>query len=97
MLAAAWNPNLASEYGKMMGEDAILTQTAGWYAPATSLRRSPFSGRNDEYFSEDPFQSGLITAHIIKNVQQKGVYVYMKHFALNDQETNRGANEQVSV
>ena len=97
LLAATWNQELANEYGKLMGEDAILTKTAGWYAPATNLHRSPFSGRNYEYFSEDPFQSGRITANIIKNVQQKGVYVYMKHFALNDQETNRAANNQVSV
>ncbi len=97
VLAATWNPELASEYGRLMGEDAIKTKTAGWYAPATNLHRSPFSGRNYEYFSEDPFQSGLITANIIRNVQEKGVYVYMKHFALNDQETNRGANGQVAV
>ncbi|MCR4883762.1 MAG: hypothetical protein K6A68_09335 [Clostridiales bacterium] len=97
VLAATWNQELANEYGKLMGEDAILTKTAGWYAPATNLHRSPFSGRNYEYFSEDPFQSGRITANIIKNIQNKGVYVYMKHFALNDQETNRSANNQVSV
>ena len=97
VLAATWNPELAEEYGSMIGEDAILTKTAGWYAPATNMHRSPFSGRNYEYFSEDPFQSGLITANIIKNVQAKGVYVYMKHFALNDQETNRGSNGQVSI
>ena len=97
VLAATWNQELANEYGKLMGEDAILTKTAGWYAPATNLHRSPFSGRNYEYFSEDPFQSGRITANIIKNIQTKGVYVYMKHFALNDQETNRAANNQVSV
>ncbi len=96
-LAATWNPDLASEYGKLIGEDAILTKTSGWYAPAANLHRSPFSGRNYEYFSEDPFQSGLISANIIKTVQAKGVYVYMKHFALNDQETNRNANGQVAV
>ncbi len=72
-------------------------KTAGWYAPAVNLHRSPFSGRNYEYFSEDPFQTGLIASNIIKTVQQKGVYVYLKHFALNDQETNRNANGQVAV
>ncbi len=97
MLAATWNPDLAEEYGRLMGEDAILTRTAGWYAPATNLHRTPFSGRNYEYFSEDPFQSGLITANITREVQKKGVYVYVKHFALNDQETNRSANGQVAV
>ncbi len=96
-LAATWDPDLASEYGKLIGEDAILTKTSGWYAPAVNLHRSPFSGRNYEYFSEDPFQTGLIASNIIKTVQQKGVYVYLKHFALNDQETNRNANGQVAV
>ena len=96
-LAATWNQELAEEFGKFIGEDAILTKTAGWYAPATNIPRTPFSGRNFEYFSEDPLQSGLITANIIKEVQKKGVYVYMKHFALNDQETNRTAYNQVAV
>ena len=97
MLAATWNQALAEEYGKFIAEDCLITKTSGWYAPATNMHRSPFSGRNYEYFSEDPFQSGIVTANIIKNVQKKGVYVYMKHFALNDQETNRTANGQVSV
>ena len=96
-LAATWNQELAKEFGKFIGEDAILTKTAGWYAPATNIHRTPFSGRNFEYFSEDPIQSGLITAAITQEVQKKGVYVYMKHFALNDQETNRTAYNQVAV
>ena len=96
-LAATWNQELAKEFGKLIGEDAILTRTAGWYAPATNIHRTPFSGRNFEYFSEDPLQSGFITADIIREVQKKGAYVYMKHFALNDQETNRAAYGQVAV
>ena len=96
-LAATWNQDLVREFGRLIGEDAILTKTSGWYAPATNIHRTPFSGRNFEYFSEDPFQSGVITAEIIREVQRKGVYVYMKHFALNDQETNRTANGQVGV
>ncbi len=96
-LAATWNQDLVKEFGKLIGEDAILTRTGGWYAPATNIHRTPFSGRNFEYFSEDPIQSGRITADIIREVQKKGVYVYMKHFALNDQETNRSAYNQVCV
>ena len=96
-LAATWNLDLAKDFGKFIGEDAILTKTAGWYAPATNIHRTPFSGRNFEYFSEDPIQSGLITTGITEEVQKKGVYVYMKHFALNDQETNRSAYNQVAV
>ncbi|MCR4883983.1 MAG: hypothetical protein K6A68_10450, partial [Clostridiales bacterium] len=97
MLAATWNQELALEYGKFIGEDALLTKTSGWYAPATNIHRSPFSGRNYEYFSEDPFLSGRITANIVKTVQEKGVYVYMKHYALNDQETNRSGNGRVAI
>ncbi|MBQ8161830.1 MAG: glycoside hydrolase family 3 C-terminal domain-containing protein [Clostridia bacterium] len=96
-LAATWNQELAAEFGKLIGEDAILTRTAGWYAPATNIHRTPFSGRNFEYFSEDPLQSGVITAAVIREAQAKGCYVYMKHFALNDQETNRSAYHQVAV
>ena len=62
----------------------------GWYAPGVNLHRSPFSGRNTEYYSEDPFMNGVMAATVIKGVQEKGVYANVKHFALNDQETNRG-------
>ena len=97
LLAASWNPDLASEYGKMIGEDALLSRTSGWYAPATNIHRSPFSGRNFEYFSEDPFQSGLIASNITRSVQEMGMYVYMKHFALNDQDTNRSAFNHICI
>lgn len=97
MLASSWNKELASEYGRLLGEDAIRTKTAGWYAPAANLHRTPFSGRNYEYYSEDPVLSGLMMAEEIMAVQEKGVFVYMKHFALNDQETNRGANGNVAI
>ncbi len=62
----------------------------GWYAPGNNIHRSPFSGRNFEYYSEDPALAGQICANVVKGAQSKGVFVMLKHFALNDQETNRG-------
>lgn len=61
----------------------------GWYAPGNNIHRSPFSGRNFEYYSEDPILAGMICANVVKGAQSRGVFVMMKHFALNDQETNR--------
>lgn len=97
MLASTWNPDLAEEYGRMIAEDCIGTKTHGWYAPGTNIHRTPFAGRNFEYFSENPYLSGLVSANIVKNVQNKGVYVYVKHYALNDQETNRSTSGHAAI
>lgn len=97
MLAASWSKDLAAEYGKFIGEDALKTKTSGWYAPAMNLHRTPFSGRNYEYYSEDATLSGELAAVEIQEVQKYGVYAYMKHFALNDQETNRSVNGCVAI
>ena len=97
MLAATWNKELAKEKGDLLGEDALATKTSGWYAPAVNIHRTPFSGRNYEYYSEDPILSGKLSVEETKAVQSKGVYVYIKHFALNDQESNRAANGHVAI
>ncbi|MDO4272078.1 MAG: glycoside hydrolase family 3 protein [Eubacteriales bacterium] len=99
VLASTWNDDLAEEMGKCIGEDSLQLGVAGWYAPAANIHRSPYSGRNFEYYSEDSFLSGKMSAKEISGAQSKGVIVFMKHFALNDQETNRTgiaifANEQ---
>ena len=97
VIASSWNKDLAYQMGKIVGENGLYGDEAqtqlpysGWYAPAVNLHRSPFSGRNFEYYSEDPVLSGKMAVNTINGAAQKGVYSDLKHFALNDQETNRG-------
>ena len=89
VLASSWNDDLAREMGLAIGEDGLELGYTGWYAPSMNLPRSPYSGRNFEYFSEDPTLSGAMSAAIVDGAQEKGVLVFIKHFALNDQEANR--------
>lgn len=98
--ACTWNRDLAKQFGEMIGDMAHDMHVAGWYAPAMNIHRSAFSGRTFEYFSEDSLLSGAMASNEIAGAKSKGVYSFMKHFALNDQETNRTnmvctwANEQ---
>lgn len=89
MIAATWNTDLAHSFGESIGKMADDMGVSGWYAPAMNIHRSAFAGRNFEYYSEDGVLSGAIAAHAIMGSQEQGVYAFMKHFALNDQETNR--------
>ena len=98
LLAQTYNLELATKQAHAIGNESLVGDIKGdglpypgWYAPAVNLHRSPFSGRNTEYYSEDPFISGKFAAQVIKGVQEKGVYCNVKHFAVNDQETNRSA------
>ena len=98
--ACTWNKDLAKQFGEMIGDMAHDMHVAGWYAPAMNIHRNAFSGRTFEYFSEDSLLSGAMASNEIAGAKSKGVYSFMKHFALNDQETNRTnmvctwANEQ---
>jgi len=101
MLGATWNTDLVFRMGEVFGTEAHEIGVGGLYAPACNIHRSPFAGRNYEYVSEDGFLSGAIVEAEIRGIQSKGVYTYLKHFALNDQETHRDngglvtwANEQ---
>ncbi len=100
LTACTFNPRLAYERGKAMGQEGLSNNVQGLYAPAMNLHRSPFGGRNGEYISEDPLISGVISAEIMSGAADGGIYTYMKHFALNEQESNRQdmamtwANEQ---
>ena len=100
MIASTWNTDLALEFGESIGKMADEMNVSGWYAPAMNTHRSAFAGRNFEYYSEDGVLAGRIAANAVIGAEKHGVYAYIKHFALNDQETNRNvmlctwANEQ---
>lgn len=89
MLANTWNKEIAYQMGKSVGKEADEMDVSGWYAPAMNIHRTAFGGRNFEYYSEDGLLSGVMAANEVKGAAEYGVYGYMKHFALNDQETNR--------
>ena len=89
MIAATWNKDLAHAFGDSIGQMANEMNTSGWYAPAMNIHRTAFAGRNFEYYSEDGMLSGAIASMAVAGAKEHGVYSYMKHFALNDQEGNR--------
>lgn len=96
IMAASYNKDLAYEMGITIGDESLIGNErgdgrtySGWYAPAVNIHRSQFGGRNWEYYSEDPILSGIMAANVVKAAKTKGVYTYVKHFAVNDQETDR--------
>jgi len=90
--AAAWNPDLAHAAGVAYGHQAEYCGLGASYAPAMNIHRSPFGGRNFEYYSEDGFISGHIGGSMAQGINDAGVSVFVKHMALNDGDTNRGGN-----
>lgn len=89
MLAQTWNVDLASEMGELVGDESIYMGVSGWYAPAMNLHRVPFAGRNFEYYAEDGFLSGKMATAEVAGCQEKGLFVFIKHFAFNEQESHR--------
>ena len=89
LMAQTWSKDVAYEIGTSMGQEYADANNYGWYGPAMNMHRSAFAGRNFEYYSEDSVLAGLFAANEINGASTKGVYPYIKHFALNDQETNR--------
>ncbi|WP_026519653.1 glycoside hydrolase family 3 protein [Butyrivibrio sp. FCS006] len=89
MIACTWNKDLAYAFGDSIGQMADEMDVSGWYAPATNTHRSAFAGRNFEYYSEDGVLAGWMCAKAVDGARAHGVYSYVKHFATNDQETNR--------
>ena len=99
VLGATWNVELAERMGELVGEEGLIGNEkgdglpyTGWYAPAVNIHRSPFAGRNWEYYSEDGLLSGKFAAKVVEGAATRGVYCYIKHFAVNDQETDREYN-----
>lgn len=90
-MAQTWNKALVERLGDAMGQEFDDFRIYGWYGPAMNTHRSAFGGRNFEYFSEDSVLSGRMAAAEVNGAAAHGVYAFIKHFALNDQETNRCA------
>ncbi|MBP5242188.1 MAG: hypothetical protein J6Z36_00675, partial [Clostridia bacterium] len=88
--AATWSVETAQSIAECVAEEALWNGIHGWYAPACNMHRTPFGGRNYEYYSEDGTLSGKYIAAVVKTAQANGLFVQMKHFALNDQDTTRG-------
>lgn len=86
-LAQTWNADLALQEGRTIGTQALQNGYTGWYAPATNMHRSPFNGRNYEYYSEDSLLSGVICGNTVQGANDAGVYTYVKHFICNDGES----------
>ena len=89
--AASFNNYIAYLVGQAMGEDALWGGVSGLYGFGLGLQRNPYHGRAGEFYSDDSFLTGMIGAYETKGAQEKGLYVYNKHFVLNDQDTNRNS------
>lgn len=92
IIAATWNVDLARAEGVAYGHQAVLSGVQGAYAPAMNIHRSPFGGRNFEYYSEDGFISGKIGGSACAGIMSTGTNVFLKHCSMNDGDTNRGGN-----
>ncbi len=91
LMAQTWSKDVAYDIGESMGQEFAAVSNYGWYGPAMNLHRSAFAGRNFEYYSEDGVLSGVIAVNEANGAAQFGVYPYLKHFAMNDQELARTA------
>ena len=90
IIAATYNLDLAKTQGDCIGmESHFAGNTCGWAGPAVNTHRSPFGGRNFEYYSADPFLMGKMAGRVVAGATDRGMYCFFKHFAVNDQEKNR--------
>lgn len=96
LIAATWNIDRLYDMGVAVANEGLVgydgVPFSGWYAPGLNIHRSPMGGRNFEYYSEDPYLSGMLTASLMKGLARGGVFVNLKHFAMNEQETHRSVN-----
>lgn len=89
VVSSTWNTELAEHYGIINGNIAMFSNYGGWYGPGINTHRSPFGGRNNEYFSQDGYQGGAMAAAVVGGAQSRGINVWAKHMFMNDQEENR--------
>ena len=89
IVASTWSVDAALLFGESIGKEGAAAGLTGWYAPGINIHRSPYGGRNFEYYSEDPLLSGLMAGYTSQGTMEFGVYCYAKHMALNDQEKER--------
>ena len=97
LIAQTWNKDLASEVGEAIGQEYADCHIYGWYGPAMNMHRTAFNGRNFEYYSEDGVLAGYIASAEINAAATHGVYAYIKHFVVNDQEINRCTAQQIHL
>lgn len=90
VMASTWNTDLIEQVGSAVGQECQAAGISGWYAPGCNTHRTPFNGRNGEYYSEDPLLSGEMATAETSGAQSQNVYVYLKHFVCNDQDSKRG-------
>ncbi len=91
LLSRTWNLELCADHGELTAQYAAFGSNAptGWWSPGCNLQRSPFSGRNGDYYGQDAFQAGMIISAVVEAAEANGLACWIKHFVLNDQETNR--------
>ncbi len=96
LLAATWSKELAALFGDLVSQEFTLKGVSTWWAPAVNIHRTAFSGRNFEYYGEDGRYSGLFAKEVVLAAKKNGLNCMIKHFFLNDQEFNRGANGRLA-
>ena len=89
LLASTWNPDLVYRVGEAGGKEVEENNISVWLTPAVNIHRSPLCGRNFEYYSEDPLLTGKLAGAMVKGIQSRHIAATVKHFALNNKETNR--------
>jgi len=95
-MAQTWNVDLMEQFGQAVGTEMVEYGATFWLAPGMNIQRNPLCGRNYEYYSEDPLLTGKLAAAVTRGVQShEGCYVTIKHYAANNQETNRNRSNSI--
>ena len=97
VISSSWNVDMAAALGSAVGDEANVYGVNTWYAPALNIHRTSIGGRNNEYYSEDPYLAGTMGTATVKAVQEKGVVAMVKHFVCNDTELNARGNITIWV